>query len=298
VIPSLEVLLVIAAVLAAYVYRSARLRRRSLERLDAAIGQIPSRAGKDAAAVRSAIEEIRRESALDQFPRRHRWAVVAVGVVVCAALFFGVHLRVELAAAIGFLGGVCTFLADEYVAERRTALIEMQLSEAIDMLVASLRVGAALLVAFESALREARPPLRPYLQEIVGRFRLGDDPRVVVAELPERVPLETFRLFSLSMAVHWDVGGSVASTLATVGRTIRDRIEMERRVRAQAIESHVSVVVVMAIAYALGYLMWRASPERLLAFVSTDIGVNLVALVIVLQGIGLIWMGRMSRSTF
>jgi tight adherence protein B len=298
VIGALEVLLVVAAAFAAYLYAGVRARRRSLARLDAAIAHITREAGDNAAVVRGAVEEIRRESALHPFPRRYQWVAIVAGLVVFAGMRFVVHLRWELAGAIGFLIGVCAWLGDEYAAERRAALIETQLSEAIDMLVASLRVGAALLVAFDSALKESRAPLRPYLQEIVGRFRLGDDPRVVVAELPARVPLETFRLFALSMSVHWDVGGSIASTLATVGRTIRDRIEMARRVRAQAVESHLSVVVVMGIAYALAYLMWRANPERLSAFVSTDIGVNLVALVIALQGVGLIWMGRISRSTF
>ena len=297
-IGTIEVLFVIAAAFAAYLYVGVRARRRSLSRLDAAIGHLTREIPENAAVVRGAIEDIRRESGLRPFPRRYQWAAIAAGVAVFAGMYFVVHLRWELAGAIGFLGGVCAWLGDEYAAERRIALIEAQLSEAIDMLVSSLRVGAALLVAFESALKESRAPLRPYLQEIVGRFRLGDDPRVVVGELPERVPLETFRLFALSMAVHWDVGGSVAATLATVGRTIRDRIEMARRVRAQAVESHLSVVVVMGIAYALAYLMWRANPERLSAFVSTDIGVNLVALVIALQGVGLIWMGRISRSTF
>jgi tight adherence protein B len=298
VIGTIEVLFVIAAAFAAYLYVGVRARRRSLSRLDAAIGHLTREIPGNAAVVRGAIEDIRRESGLRPFPRRYQWAAIAAGVAVFAGMYFVVHLRWELAAAIGFLSGVCAWLGDEYAAERRIALIEAQLSEAIDMLVSSLRVGAALLVAFESALKESRAPLRPYLQEIVGRFRLGDDPRVVVGELPERIPLETFRLFALSMAVHWDVGGSVAATLATVGRTIRDRIEMARRVRAQAVESHLSVVVVMGIAYALAYLMWRANPERLSAFVSTEIGVNLVALVIALQGVGLIWMGRISRSTF
>jgi tight adherence protein B len=292
------ILFVIGGALAAYFAVRVRGRQRSLARLDAAIASLSRDAGGDAAVVRTVIEDLRRETALQAFPRRYRWAAVVVGLAVTAGMIALLRVRWELAGATGFLCGVCAWLGDEYAAERRTALIEKQLSEAIDMLVASLRVGAALLVAFESALGETKAPLRPYLQEIVGRFRLGDDPRVVVSELPDRVPLETFRLFALSLAVHWDVGGSIASTLATVGRTIRDRIEMARRLRAQAVESNLSVVVVMAIAYAVAYLMWRANPERLAAFVGSDIGRSLVALVIALQGIGLIWMGRISRSAF
>ena len=112
-------------------------------------------------------------------------------------------------------------------------------------MVGSLRAGASLLSAFESALRGVRSPLRPYFQEVAGRIRLGDDPRAAVSELPAHVPLETFRLFATSLSVHWEVGGSLATTLGTVGRTVRDRIELSRRVRAQGVEAHASVAVVL-----------------------------------------------------
>jgi tight adherence protein B len=190
------------------------------------------------------------------------------------------------------------YLAEEYVADSRTARIETQLSNTIDLLVGSLRAGSALLAALEASLREARPPLLPYVQEAVGRIRLGDDPREVLAALPAQVPLETFRLFSMSLAVHWEVGGSLAATLATVGRTIRDRIELSRRVRAQGIEAHVSVAAVLAIAYVLAFLMWRTSPDRMEAFVKSSVGTELVAGVIGLQAIGLVWMSRLSRSGY
>src|ERR1041384_260997 len=92
-------------------------------------------------------------------------------------------------------------------------------------MVGSLRAGASLLAAFESALEEVGPPLRPYFQEVAGRLRLGDEPRRALRDLQRNVPLETFRLFAPSLTVHWEVGGSLATTLSTVGQTVRDRIE-------------------------------------------------------------------------
>jgi tight adherence protein B len=200
--------------------------------------------------------------------------------------------------AAGILTGVISHLIEEHVAEGKAQAIEMQLAEAIDLLVGSLRAGSSLLAAFEAALQEASPPLKPYLQEVAGRIRLGDDPRVAVSELPVYVPLETFRLFATSLAIHWEVGGSLATTLTTVGRTVRDRIELARRVRAQGIEAHASVAVVLVLAYVLGILMWRTNPERLQAFINTGIGTELVAGAMTLQAVGLIWMSRLSRPDF
>ena len=237
-------------------------------------------------------------NAVRPFPPRYRAVPPGLGLLTALGLWMGLGLPVQVSVASGVLIGVLSYLLEDYVADQKAAVIETQLAAAIDLLVGSLRAGASLLAAFESALQEAEPPLRPYFQEVAGRIRLGDDPRVAVSDLQVRVPLETFRLFATSLAIHWEVGGSLATTLATVGRTVRDRIELSRRVRAQGVESNASVAVVLMIAYVLAFLMWRTNPDRLEAFVRTGVGTLLVAGVIALQAVGLIWMSKLSRSKF
>ncbi len=232
------------------------------------------------------------------FPRRYRWASLVTGLTAGAVTWVGFEAAPILAIAIGGLLGVTADLIDGHLADEQQARIEAQLAAAIDLLVGSLRAGSSLLAAFESALQETEAPLRPFLLEVAGRIRLGDDPRQAVTDLQVRVPLETFRLFATSLVIHWEVGGSLATTLLTVGRTVRDRIELSRRVRAQAVESHASVAVVMVMTYVLGFLMWRTNPDRLEGFVATGIGTAIIALVIGLQAVGLVWMSRLSRSQF
>ena len=271
-----------------YVWYSLRARRFASERLGDLIGSAD-------------VDERPREElprVVRSFPPRYRFVPPAAGAIVAATLWLAVRLPIEVAGAAGILVGVLSHLVEDHLAGQRAATIEMQLAEAIDLLVGSLRAGSSLLAAFESALQESEPPLRPYFQEVAGRIRLGDDPLVAVGDLPRRVPLETFRLFAASLAIHWEVGGSLATTLATVGKTVRDRIELSRRVRAQGIEAHASVAVVLVLAYLLGFLMWRANPDRLEALVRSGIGTELVAGVIVLQAVGLVWMSKMSRSAF
>jgi tight adherence protein B len=267
---------------------SQRARRLSSERLAELIGKPRDAENREELLART----------VRSFPPRHRFTAPSLGCIVAAALWLVAGLPVEVAAAVGILIGVLAHLIEDYVAEERAATIETQLSAAIDLLVGSLRAGASLLAAFESALQETEAPLRPYFQEVAGRIRLGDDPRIAVSELQVHVPLETFRLFATSLAIHWEVGGSLATTLSTVGRTVRDRIEVSRRIRAQGVESHASVAVVLVIAYVLAFLMWRTNPDRLEAFVRSGVGTTLVAGVIALQAIGLVWMSNLSRSRF
>jgi tight adherence protein B len=285
VIGSLVMVMLATGVL--YLWYGYRVRRFADQRLADMIGAV------DIAGSR---EEPRRT--IRTFPPRYRFAAPAIGVVTGAALWLIVGMPIEISVATGVLFGVFAHLIEDYIGDQQAAVIEAQLAAAIYLMVGSLRAGASLLAAFESALEEVGPPLRPYFQEVAGRIRLGDDPRTAVSDLQKNVPLETFRLFATSLAIHWEVGGSLATTLSSVGQTVRDRIELSRRVRAQGVESHASVAVVLAIAYVLAFLMWRTNPDRIEAFVQTGIGTAIVAGVITLQAVGLVWMSRLSKSTF
>lgn len=270
-----------------YAWEGYRLRRRTVDRL--AVILAPGGA-----------DELREEprKTIQSFPVRYRYAAPTVGVAVAVFLSLVVRLPLDVSAAAGALFGVMAHLAEEYRSEQQAALIETQLATAIYLMVGSLRAGASLLSAFESALEEVGSPLRPYFQEVAGRIRLGDDPRAAVSDLQVHVPLETFRLFATSLAIHWEVGGSLATTLSTVGRTVRDRIELARRVRAQSVEAHASVGVVLLITYVLGFLMWRTNPDRLNGFLGSSIGTMVVAGVITMQAVGLIWMSRLNKAAF
>ena len=181
---------------------------------------------------------------------------------------------------------------------RKTLLIEQQLADAIDLMVASLRAGAGLMSCLESAIREARAPLQEQLEEVLGRIRYGEDPVSVYAGLTLRVPLETFQLFTAALTVHQEVGGSLAPTLATVGRIIRDRIELTRRIRSLSVQSRASTFAILCTTYFLGVVLWRTDPHRMKEFLENSIGSSMVSGVIILQAIGIVWSSWLSRLKF
>jgi len=267
----------------------ARLRRVSLQRIGLQVQQdnlfTPMVIGAERQAVRT-------------FPTRYRYAPPIAGLLAGALIFFGTKLPHQYSIAVGILTAAISYLVEMHWADLMIERIESQLADAIDLMVASLRAGSALLAALEATLSEARRPIREELDAMVSRIRLGEDPRMAVQELGARVPLESFRLFSHSLLVHWETGGSLTSSLRTVGRTVRDRLEVSRRISAQAVEAQVSVIAVMAIAYALAVFMLNANPEPMKKLLYSQIGAYVASAVMILQAIGMIWIWRMSRIRF
>ncbi len=229
---------------------------------------------------------------------RHRFLPWMLALFVAGLLHFALGWATPFVIAIALIAGLLAGRVESYLAERKAARIETQLADAIDLMVAALRAGAGVADALENAMRETRSPLLPQLEEVVGRIRFGDDPRMVYHGLTERVPLETFLLFASALSVQAETGGSLAPTLASVGRTIRDRIEIARRIRSNSAQSEVSTLAVFLLTYFIALLVWRGNPEQMQAFLATQIGQWAVAVTILLQAVGLVWMSMISKMKF
>lgn len=230
--------------------------------------------------------------------RRARWLPWVLGLILGVVLFYGPRLPLVYCAAFALLVSLLGGWIESLLIERRALLIETQLADAIDLMVGALRAGAGVPMALDNARQESRRPLRPQLEEVVGRIRLGDDAREVFEDLAARVPLESFQLFATALSVHWEVGGGLAPTLATVGRTIRDRIELSRRVRAMTAQSRMSILGVLVATYAIAAIIWANDPPRMQAFVFSYVGSWLIAGAIVLQAVGIIWSAALARIKF
>jgi len=239
-----------------------------------------------------------------QVVRRHYVLPMLAGALVGSAAYF-VLRSTQFAArplVFGFTAGlIVTVLAvqlDVFLFGRKSQKLELQLADAVDIMTGTLGAGGGTLAALEAAALEAKPPLRSVLQEAVARIRFGDDPQEVFADVTRRVPLETFLLFGSTLAVHWEVGGSLAPTLSNVGRTIRDRIETSRRIRANSVQAQFSTLAVLGVTYFLAVLMWRTDPVRMREFLTSQTAAWFVAGTMLMQALGILWMASIARMKF
>jgi len=230
--------------------------------------------------------------------RRYRYAPWVAGAITFFAVLVFAQLAVAFSLALAVMIGVCVHLLEDQRAMRRMLLVETQLAEAIDLMVASLSAGAGSMEAIESAADEMKAPMKDELESIVGQIRCGEDQREAFSQLAERIPLENFRLFAFTLAAHSDSGGSLAPTLSTVGESIRDRIELTRMARSQSAQSQASVIGILGITWFLGLMMWRSAPERFEEFVQAPIGSMFLAGAMMMQAVGLAWISKLSKLRF
>jgi tight adherence protein B len=244
-------------------------------------------------------EESRRTgSHLSRVMTRYRWVAALATVSVSATMVAFTSWSWLYIAALTFLSAMIGWQAESVLHQRRLQRVEQQLADSIDMMVASVKAGASLQGALESALNNSPRPWKSELEEIVGRIRYGDDPVAVFADLSERLPLETIRLFAQTLAVNWSVGGRMAVTLANVSRTIRDRLELSRRMTAMTTQGRLSVLIILIVTYFIAALIWRNDPDRMASFLGSTVGQVMTAAAILLQGLGVVWIARLCQPRF
>ncbi|WP_417731029.1 type II secretion system F family protein [Rosistilla oblonga] len=229
------------------------------------------------------------------FARRHRLIPWGIAIPIGIALGWLGNWPWNIAVGIAIIISFIASEADAWIYQWRLARIESQLADAIDVLVASVSAGASLQAALQQASEYTPRPLRDEITEMVARLRLGDAPPDVFDLLRQRVPTETFRLFSMTLTVNWQVGGALAETLSAIGGTIRDRLEIARQIRTLGTQGTLTTLTVLAVVWLMAAMMWQADPPRFLGFIHSTVGSWLVAVSLFLQGVGVALVSRISR---
>ncbi|MHC2066202.1 type II secretion system F family protein [Bremerella sp. T1] len=233
-----------------------------------------------------------------QVIRRYLWLPWICGAFASVMVFWLVGLSVVISLTMGLIVALLLVILEVWNAQRQAAKLEEQLAEAIDLMIGTLGAGAGLSTSMSVVIEELRDPLRGQFKEILGKINFGEDARTVFAQLAARIPLDTYLLFASALSVHWEVGGNLTPTLSAVGQTIRDRLEIARRIRSNATQSDISTIAILGLTYFIALVMWRNSPDQMKAFVTSPTGEFFVAGSMLLQAVGIVWMHWMSRPKF
>ena len=230
--------------------------------------------------------------------RRYWWIGIPIAIVIVGSVWFWFAIPWPYLAAFFLMIMLCAGQVDAIFLQMRVQKLEQQLADSIDMMVAAVKSGAGLQSALESSVKQTRRPWLTESEQLTRAIRYGEDPVEALGDLSERLPLESVLLFAQTLAVNWRVGGRLAVTLANVGRTVRDRIELSRRMTAMTTQARLSVISVIVVTYFIGALIWRNDPERMSGFLTSMIGQTLVSVGMLLQAVGTVWISWMSKPRF
>ncbi|TPM93436.1 type II secretion system F family protein [Mesorhizobium sp. B2-1-3A] len=169
------------------------------------------------------------------------FAGLSLALVLTLLLGFSVPVAVIAFLLVGF---ALPILVLRRARNKRIQKFATQLSDALDMIVRSLRAGHPTTVAIGLVAREMPDPLGTEFGIVSDEITFGLSLEQAVRKLSERVGFEGLHLLSVSLSIQSKTGGNLTEILSNLSSVLRERRKMRLKIRALSAEGRVSAWII------------------------------------------------------
>lgn len=209
---------------------------------------------------------------------------VAIGAVFLWVFFLlsGMKLLVALMLAFAMGVGLPHFWVGKMMNRRRDKFIQ-QFPEALDLMVRGLKSGLPVNECIISVGQEVSAPCGTEFTRVADEMRLGKQLEEALWEASERLEINDFKFFVISLSVQRETGGNLGETLENLATILRSRKAMKLKIAALSSEAKASAWIVGA----LPFIMYG-----LIMALNYDYGVVLITHPTAIMAAigGLVWM--------
>jgi Flp pilus assembly protein TadB len=181
---------------------------------------------------------------------------------------------------------------------RRRAKFADQIDDTVQLIAGGLRAGHGLSRTVAAAANDTEAPMNEELARVVNETRLGRNLADSLAVTAQRMQSDDFEWVAQAIAINQETGGNLAEVLDQVGKTIRDRNEIRRQVKALSAEGRLSAIVLVSLPIVVFLFLLVVQPTYFNAFFLTPIGVIALIVAAVLLIVGTIWVSFTVRVKF
>jgi len=174
-----------------------------------------------------------------------------------------------------------------WMRKRRMRQFEEQLPDALMMLAGGMRAGIGLNAAIAQLVTETAGPLGQEFTLLLREQRRGLQLEQSLSNLARRVPTQTTTLVVSAMRIANETGGGLAETLERTAHTVRSRLQMEGKIGALTAQGKLQAWVVGALPLALMLVLNKMEPEAMAYLWHDRIGWATLAVIGVLEGLGI-----------
>jgi tight adherence protein B len=241
--------------------------------------------------------ELLRDAGLTWDPTATALLLILWGTL-CGAIVFFFDERVEPAVVAGLLGAVLPAVYLYYLRVRRQTQLQDQLPAALETLARSIRAGHPLDQAIGLLGEHSPEPLAREFRWCAKQLEMGLALPVVARSLVQRVRLYDIRILAATLVVHRQAGGNVVMVLERLAQVVRERINFRRQLRATTAAGRLSAGMVAMVAPAVFVYFFFFRQDYLRTMLQSGLGQALLAVIVLLEVVGLIWTARLLRSPY
>ncbi|MBZ9767121.1 type II secretion system F family protein [Mesorhizobium sp. CA6] len=167
------------------------------------------------------------------------------GLVLALVLLLLLHASAIIVVIVFlFVAFALPLLVLRRARNKRIQKFAIQLPDALDMIVRSLRAGHPTTVAIGLVAREMPDPLGTEFGIVSDEISFGLSLEQAVRKLSERVGFEGLHLLSVSLSIQSKTGGNLTEILANLSAVLRERRKLRQKIRALSAEGRMSAWII------------------------------------------------------
>lgn len=162
-----------------------------------------------------------------------------------------------------------------------------QFPDALAMIVRAVRIGIPVGESIHVLSREGPDPTAREFKALSDQMTLGVPLDEALVQIAARNDLPEYRFFATALSLQKQAGGGLTETLENLADVIRKRVAARNRARALASEANTSATILGVMPLITGGGLWLISPDYVYFLFDNPGGQKLLALAVVLLGIGI-----------
>ncbi len=180
-------------------------------------------------------------------------------------------------------------------ASTRRLKFEDQLPDALDFITRSLRAGHGLTISMGMAADELPEPVGTEFKITFDEINFGIPFTEAMANLTVRINSPDLSFFTIAVVIQRETGGNLTELLASLSRTIRERIKLRGKVRVLAAEGKFSGYLLGGLPIVLGMVLNALNPQYMSPLWYTETGHGLVRTGLIMLAIGAGFMFKITQ---
>jgi len=200
---------------------------------------------------------------------------VALLVPLLSALFTWVYLRMRMAKRLNqFNGGLYDLLI---------------------LISNALRAGHSFVQALHLVAMESTGPIQDEVHRLEGELQMGVNLENALDRAAGRVGSEDFGLIVTAIGIQRQIGGNLAEVLERIAETIGERVKLKGEVKALTAQGRLSAIIFMVLPAGVGVLLYMINPGYIQVLFQSPLGIILLVVAGLGQGIGYLFIRRIVR---
>ncbi len=203
--------------------------------------------------------------------------VLIITVFLSVVILFGnVVVALLLAAAVG----ISPPWIYRYLKRKRIDRTVQQLPDTLMSVASGMRSGQSLQQAFETVVSFEKGAIAQEFGLFLRELRVGVGFNEALDNLHARVPRIEIQLMSAAMKIARETGSNLAETLERIATTLRNKLQMEGKIRSLTAQGKLQGLVMAALPAVLTLALFRLEPQEMSYLFTTWYGWLVVGVIV------------------